>query len=52
MLRNLYLAYDVRAENAVHVRIYVYVKFLKRECSSEVWCYVNDVSYGIIVLLF
>ena len=38
--------------NAVHVRIYVYVKFSKRKCRSEEWCYANDVSYGIIVLLF
>ena len=32
--------------------IYVYVKFSKREFSSEEWCDANDVSYGIIVLLF
>ena len=52
MRMNLSSAYDVWAENAVHVRIYVYVKFSKRKCRSEECYYANDVIYGISVLLF
>ena len=29
-----------------------YYKFPNASVSSEKWCYLNDVSYGIIVLLF
>ena len=44
-----------RAENVEHVKLclcLIYVYFPNSNVSSEEWCYANDVSYGIIVLLF
>ena len=53
MRMNLSSAYDVRAENAVHVNLSMFrLNFPNANFSSEEWCYANDVSYGITVLLF
>ena len=45
---NLSSAYDVRAENAVHVNLCLCQNFPNANFSSEEWYYANDVSYGIM----
>ena len=52
MRMTLSSAYDVRAENAVICESMFMLNFPNGDVGSEEWCYANDVSYGIIVLLF
>ena len=48
MRMNLSSAYDVRAEDAVHVNLCLCQNFPNVNFSSEEWYYANDVSYGIM----
>ena len=44
MRMNLSSAYDVRAENAVHVNLSMFrLNFPNVNFSTEEWCYANDV---------